>query len=354
MRSHTLCHLAALALAVATAGTNFLGSETVALAAEGGADGAAPQSGGPAPRVIVPHLAYDFGKVPSGTPVEHTFTLRNGGAAPLRVERIHAACGCTAAMIDSNVIAPGEEAKIKTTFDTTGFQGAKMKTVRVFTNDPRQSSFVLSLKGYVQSEVELQPVRLFFGDVMRGQSPSLAADIAVAAGADAKVIDVSSKSPYVDARLDDSGKPRVVATIRPNAPVGVLRERIVIRTTSPQAPVLNLPVFARIQGDLQLLPSTVSFGLVEGPLTSPLTEEVRLLNRSAQPMKVISVRSDNELVAAEAVPGRDGKGSIIRVTLRQGLFGAFRAKILITTDNPDADQRELTLPVYGIVSRKGS
>ena len=327
------------------------------------ADSATPKphtsSGEPAPRVVVPQLAFDFGKVNAGTIVERTFILQNAGSAPLKIERIHAACGCTAAMIDTDTVQPGAEAKVKTSFDTTGFQGAKVKTVRIYTNDPRQSSLVLSLKGTVQSEIEIQPMRLFFGDVSKGEQRSMSAEVITAPGSDFKILEVNSRSQFIDARLEEGkagSNPKIVATIRPQAPVGVLRERIVVRTSSSKAAVLNLPVFARIQGDLQLVPSAVSFGLVEGPLTGPVIQEVKLVNRSSASLKITSVESDNPLVTAELVrpAAQEGKGSMLKVVLREGLFGAFRAKILVNTDNPDAEQRQLTLPVYGIVSRRGS
>ena len=62
------------------------------------------------------------------------------GDAPLKIEHIHTACGCTAAVLDSDTILPQQKTELRVTFDTTGFQGAKVKTVRVYTNDPKLSS----------------------------------------------------------------------------------------------------------------------------------------------------------------------------------------------------------------------
>src|SRR6187402_3203154 len=88
---------------------------------------AAAKTSSSMPRMNVPDATYDFGAVRQGTRVEHQFELKNTGAAPLKIERMHTSCGCTAAVLDSDTIAPGGKTHLKATFDTTGFQGAKMK-----------------------------------------------------------------------------------------------------------------------------------------------------------------------------------------------------------------------------------
>ncbi len=311
------------------------------------------------PRVVTPETVFDFGSVDAGTVVEHAFILKNSGSAALKVERLNTACGCTAAVLDTDTIPPGGETKVKASFDTTGFQGAKVKTIRVYTNDPRQASFLLSLQGTVRSEFDLDPARLHFGDIAKGKEKTLSIDVLLGGQSTAQIQEVLSRSPYLDIESSDVNKrgkqgKRLTVTLKGSLPVGVFRERIVLKTSSDKTPIINIPVFARVHGDITIVPSSVSFGLVEGPIVKPVSEMIKLVNTAKKPLTIASVESDNPLVTAELVPLKDARASNLRVTLKEGLSGTFRATITITTDNADAEQRQLTVPVYGIISRKGS
>ncbi|MCB0360995.1 MAG: hypothetical protein KDD44_15205, partial [Bdellovibrionales bacterium] len=145
----------------------------------------------------------------------------------------------------------------------------------------------------------------------------------------------------------------ITATLSPKLPVGVFRSRIVVKTTSESNPVVTIPVFARVEGDLSLIPSDVSFGLLEAPLESPATRTVRLQNRSETPVHVLSLKSNNPALSAGVEKVSSGKVYDIEVRLKNSDVGPFRGQVTITTDHPDPDQRELVLPVYGILARKG-
>jgi hypothetical protein len=95
------------------------------------------------PKLALPQNVHDFGTVSQGQRVVHEFTVRNDGDTDLLIQRISPACGCTAASLSASAIKPGATEKIRVTFDTTGFYGAKTKTVHVLTNLPSDPEFVL-------------------------------------------------------------------------------------------------------------------------------------------------------------------------------------------------------------------
>ena len=55
---------------------------------------------------------FDFGKIPQGKPVTHTFVFINKGKVPLSLNNVHASCGCTTPVWDKEVIQPGDSGKI--------------------------------------------------------------------------------------------------------------------------------------------------------------------------------------------------------------------------------------------------
>lgn len=63
--------------------------------------------------------SYNFGKIPQGKPVTHTFVFTNKGKVPLSLNNVHASCGCTTPVWNKEMIQPGDSGKI-----TVGFNSA--------------------------------------------------------------------------------------------------------------------------------------------------------------------------------------------------------------------------------------
>ncbi|HEU4634480.1 MAG TPA: DUF1573 domain-containing protein [Flavisolibacter sp.] len=58
-------------------------------------------------------VEYDFGKIPQGKPVYHSFEVWNKTDAPLKLENVSASCGCTTPEWNREPIAAGSADKIK-------------------------------------------------------------------------------------------------------------------------------------------------------------------------------------------------------------------------------------------------
>ena len=115
--------------------------------------------------------------------------------------------------------------------------------------------------------------------------------------------------------------------------------------------MVNLPIFANVEGDMRLIPGEVSFGLLDGPLVSPVSQTVKLVNSKGLDVKILSVKTTHPSLKASARPvGPDGSHEFI-VTLKKGATGTLRTQVKITTNHPDSDQKTVSLPVYGIISR---
>lgn len=311
----------------------------------------------PNSRLGVDSLVYDFGVVTQGEIVEHSFAIHNSGGSALQINAVQPSCGCSAAVSEASTLAPGQKSAIRISFNTAGFHGYKVKTFRVFSNDPQQSTVVLTVQGTVRREVDIDPPRLYFGTLSKedlsGPKATLQAKISTDGHSSAKVLDVASRSQDLKVNFAHSGDSSFSVTLRPDLSVGVLRSRVAVKTSSPKTPVINVPVFVRVEGDLHLAPQDVSIGLVEGPLTAPLTRTVRLLNHGKKPIHIVSVSSDKSEVKADYQMLEDGRSYEINVHIAQNTIGALKAQIEVRTDHPDSDQKNISFPVFGIISRKG-
>ncbi|MEN8117449.1 MAG: DUF1573 domain-containing protein [Bacteroidota bacterium] len=93
--------------------------------------------------------SHDFGEMNQGDKKTYTFTLTNDGKSELVIRRVRSSCGCTAVAPAKKVIAPGETAPVKVTFDSRGKRGRQSKSITVITNDPKTPTTTLRITSNV-------------------------------------------------------------------------------------------------------------------------------------------------------------------------------------------------------------
>lgn len=79
-------------------------------------------------------MHQDLGKINEGAQVEVTWRFKNAGTKPLIISSANPGCGCTVAEKPEAPLAPGEEGRIKATFDSKGRAGTNNKEVNVIAN----------------------------------------------------------------------------------------------------------------------------------------------------------------------------------------------------------------------------
>jgi hypothetical protein len=87
-------------------------------------------------------VEYDFGQIPQGKPVYHSFDVTNKTAAPLKLENVTASCGCTTPEWNKEAIAAGSTDKIKVGYNaaseghfekfiTVTYNGSQTKQIKI-------------------------------------------------------------------------------------------------------------------------------------------------------------------------------------------------------------------------------
>jgi hypothetical protein len=92
---------------------------------------------------------FNIGTVKGGAVLSHEYKFVNSGQSDLIIRKVSASCGCTAAMPEEKVIAPGKQGSIRVSFNTTGKKGVQNMTVTVISNDPQHVREILWIKGEV-------------------------------------------------------------------------------------------------------------------------------------------------------------------------------------------------------------
>ena len=103
-----------------------------------------------APHIVVDETVHDFGDVTSGDIVRASFNIFNNGGDVLNLRKVVSNCSCTVSKPEKEDIQPGTSTDLNVTFDSTGKKGTQHKTITIYSNDPRKSVMMLTIKASVK------------------------------------------------------------------------------------------------------------------------------------------------------------------------------------------------------------
>jgi hypothetical protein len=112
------------------------------------------QSNGP--EITFEKTTIDYGTIAEKSDGTRMFIFKNTGNEPLIIERAQGSCGCTVPEWPREPIMPGQESKIKVTYDTKRI-GRISKSVKIYsnaTNTDAQGVTTLRITGEVQKVEE--------------------------------------------------------------------------------------------------------------------------------------------------------------------------------------------------------
>jgi hypothetical protein len=248
--------------------------------------------------------AYDFGAIPRGAKVRHSFVLNNRLAEPLTILDVRASCGCTTGWANAKLVPAGQATTIDAEMDTRNFVGKKstVLTVSLVTAGGRQSEVQLGVSSMILSDIVLNPGTVDFGTVARGQGSSQEVTIERIGAPGWRVERMVSGCQAIDAVLTEAVRSAenvgylLKVTLKPDAPAGVLRDEIRLLTNDRESRVLPIQVTALLRGEVTASPSLLSLGTVN----SAGTVQGRFLLRASKPFSIRSIAGTTDGFHASA------------------------------------------------------
>ncbi len=92
---------------------------------------------------------WDFGTIPQGTPVKHSFSFTNTGKAPIVIQNVQASCGCTTPTWPKEPILPGKTDVIEVQYNAANAGGFN-KSITI-TSNAGSPTKMLYIKGTVEA-----------------------------------------------------------------------------------------------------------------------------------------------------------------------------------------------------------
>lgn len=306
---------------------------------------------------------WDFGEVSRGEKLIHEFSFVNVGNSPLRILGIHSTCGCTATVTDTTrTYAPGEEGEVRVELDTTHYSGKLVRLVTVMTNLPLLSSYSLTVKAQIKPLIQADPPLVDFGNILAGEA-SAARKVHVRSlqkGTKLEVSSVRFNKELFQVTWGEQGDEWVLdLRLKKTAPVGFLKEKIVVVNNSLTLREMEIPVRAEIKGNIALTPPYLEFGAVQ-----PGKKKVREFRlKSAHPFRIVShktllffngdpVADPGNFLDLEGLTEKESPLNKIRVTLhnKSGRVGSLNGRLVLQTSDPI--QREILVDFYGFLMKR--
>jgi hypothetical protein len=284
---------------------------------------------------------HDFGKIFDDSRVTTEFNFKNTGPEPLIIGEVKSSCGCTVPELTKKVYQPGESGSIRVIFDPHNNKGFDSRTVTVQTNDASLPSARLTIKAFVRPLVVVEPSMVQFGQIDKGKSAEK--EIIVAGRTedfeatlattnlpevfDVKVLETKVREVGEGDTKESLRATRFLVTLRPDAPVGMHRAELTIRTNDTRRTLERSQAIAQVLGDLAVVPPRLSLGRVEAGAS--FSREFRVQSRSGEPFKIVGVetRETNNQMHFEFSP-EDAKNPTVWRVVATGIADPDQRRII--------------------------
>ncbi len=202
-------------------------------------------------KIAVEQADFDFGQIFQGEKVEHTFRFQNAGDEPLIIDRVRSSCGCTAALLSTKIIAAGDVAELKATFDSARFNGAVVKTIYLYSNDPVQKVTELHLRGTVKQEIVMSPSRLDLQNLVVGVTKEFVVRLSNQSKKTLTLFGLQTTTPELVAvmsaeQVAPGSAASITLRVTPKEGNARLNGYVLLQTNSEHVPELRLPVYATV------------------------------------------------------------------------------------------------------------
>jgi hypothetical protein len=294
---------------------------------------AAAQSLSWADKMFKGTTSHDFGGVPRGAQLYHRFPMTNIWAVPIEIMNVRTSCGCVTATPSAKILQPRETGYLEITMDGRRFTGHKSVSVYIMVGPQYISTATVRVSANSRADVVFNPGQVNFGVVPRGQTPAQTIDVEYAGDLDWRVSEVIKNTMPVDVTLQELYRRpgqvgyRVRTTLKADAPAGLLKQELLLKTNDPASPLVPVLVEATIQAPLTVVPGTVNLGSLK------VGEEAsrKVFVRAGKPFRITAIEGLGDGIDVE-FPAATGDAQILLLKYHPTQPGSLSRRLTIRTD----------------------
>jgi hypothetical protein len=305
------------------------------------------------PKAVVSSPSFEFAKVVQGQVVEHTFVLRNGGSAPLRIQGVSLTPPLTLSRMPAQ-IGPDEEVGLQVKLDTSKVAGFFSGEIEVQLNDPQQPTVACSVAGSVTPLIELSPMAALFVAGTRGTGGQGSIEIINHDREPLRILKLEHPAERFALKLDtleDGSRYRLTLIMKPDGPAGKAADTILVHTSNPARPVLKVGANTYLRERVYTFPDVVDLGSLrladlKGDRTR-LAQTLMVYQQNGTDFGVTFSTGGPLAIRGERGPKGDRWQATITIEDADLNAGPIRQSIVIETN--DREFPKLTVPVVGTI-----
>ena len=272
-------------------------------------------------------ICEDFGTVWEENDFHWRLKIHNPTGKEITIGRFLTSCNCAAVKPESIVLAPGESTEVLVTLDLRSFnKETATEETRDFAtqiipvlkeNKPPYPAWVV--RGEVRRAFRIQPTLLTFGESLIEGGTCPAGLIRVAALTNLSSFEANSTEPQVASVEVEATTEPCGYVIRvcpdPSVSAGLYRFDVAVtaNTESCNSTVrASIPVEMRVLPDLQIVPPSLSFGILQSD--ECIEETIVLRSRSGKAFEVVGIEV------------QEGEGVFVEPLMRSEAEASFRIR----------------------------
>jgi hypothetical protein len=295
---------------------------------------------------------HNFGTVIRDAKTEFPFEFENLYMEDVHVAAVRTSCGCTTPRIENATVKTYEKGVIIAHFNTDTFSGQRGATVTVTIDKPFYAEVQLHVKGYIRTDVMLDPGSVQFGSIDQGTGYLQKVNVNYRGGSSNwKIVDVKSDNPNITAEAVETNRNygqanyQLKVTVNNKTPMGYLNDHLTLVTSDNQKiPVL---VEGRVEPTVSVSPAALFMGVVQPG--QKVTKQ--LVVKSKKPFKIVSITCEDKSFEFADEKDKDSAKPVhlVPVTFMAGDdLGKIVKTIKIQTDQ---GQYTPELSAYAVVSK---
>ena len=312
------------------------------------------EAGSSGPQIVLSQVEHDLGRLPPDD-VRRTVqvTVSNPGTQPLQIRKVRASCVCMRADLAAASVSPGGQTTLRVEINPPTVDETIEEEVLLYSNDAVKPVSKVRIVGTIGTAVRIVPEpSLAAGPVSRRELPDVqmpTVQLLAADSASLGRVRATASHPAIHPQLKklEDHSYELSVTIDKTVPLGNLKESIRVETEHPGAPVVPVPVFAMIGGDLDTEGRRIDFGFIKEGQPTRVTfilpvrgeRDVKILKSEIELAAPAKLDVTQEIIDAQKV---------IKIVVTVGAapaFMRFDGEVALHTDHPE--EPLVRIPVSG-------
>ena len=221
---------------------------------------------------------------------------------------------------------------------TKSFVGSRGATVTVTISKPFFAEVQLQIDGFIRGDVVFVPGKIELGNIKHGATVTQEVTVKYAGRSSWKITDVQCDKDYYEVEIIDRSLVanqvhyRLLIRLKPEAPVGYIKDDLVLITDDADKGKLKLAVTGNVIAPVTVSPASMVLGTVP-----PGTQVIkRMVVKADQPFKITGVTADQDGFSFEVSKEKKKVHLVPMTFVAPGEAAMINAIIRISTDIQDA------------------